>query len=200
MDTLTTITLTMTPGRKVTEGVKRAWKGQKKKQRNQVKTVHPFVRQFRNKKPSSVMTRPLPLSSTEGHCWSFINAKINLPLLSLSLSATVYLQCGYVFIIVCVPSYSCLVLPPPPPFPFVSLPLYLSSHLFSLFTVHLFLYLQWLTGSSSVSGYQRKLRFCCKQIAPFFRSFSCCILCRKGDGKAAPVKSACSWPWRMHLH
>lgn len=146
------------------------------------------------------MTRPLPLSSTEGHCWSFINAKINLPLLSLSLSATVYLQCGYVFIIVCVPSYSCLVLPPPSPFPFVSLPLYLSSHLFSLFTVHLFLYLQWLTGSSSVSGYQRKLRFCCKQIAPFFRSFSCCILCRKGDGKAAPVKSACSWPWRMHLH
>lgn len=32
------------------------------------------------------MTTPLPLSSTEAHCWSFINAQINLPLLSLSPS------------------------------------------------------------------------------------------------------------------
>ena len=100
-------------------------------------SIQPFVRQFRNKKPSAVMTRPLPLSSTEGHCWSFINAKINLPLLSLSLSlslsATVYLQCGYVFIIVCVPSYSCLV-PPPTPIPFcVSPPLFVLPFVLSLY-------------------------------------------------------------------
>ena len=74
------------------------------------------------------MARPLPFSSTEGHCWSFINAKINLPLLSLSLSlslsATVYLQCGYV-VIVYVPSYSCLVLVLLPPISFcVSPPLF----------------------------------------------------------------------------
>lgn len=84
------------------------------------------------------------------------------------VSATVYLQsiysCGY-------HSLCPIIKPPPlPPILFVSLSLYVFSYLFSLFTVHLFLYLQWLTGSGSVSGYQRKLRFCCRQIAFFLVS------------------------------
>lgn len=60
-------------------------------------------------KPSSVTTRPFPLSSTEAHCWlSFINAHINLPLHSLSLQQFICSQFNCVVVIVCVPS-SCLL-------------------------------------------------------------------------------------------
>ena len=104
-------------------------------------SIHPSlpssIHQLRYKKPRSVMTRPLPLSSTEAHCWSFINAQINLPL--LSLSATVYLQsiylCGY-------HSPCPIIMPPPPhihpllcPSPSICSPICSPSLLFTSFSI-----------------------------------------------------------------
>lgn len=131
----------------------------------------------------------LPLSSTEPHCWRFINASVNLPF-SFSQLQFICSPFTYVVIIVCVPSL-CL------PFPFVSLSLYLFSHLFSLFTLHLFLYLPTPHRQRLCEWLSEKITLLWQTNSSFLFSR---VLFREGDGKVAPVKSACSWPWRMHLH
>lgn len=138
------------------------------------------IHQFRYKKPSSWL--PLFLSAAlrpivEASLMHKLTSPYSLYLPPCPCNS--YLQsiclCGY-HSTACVLS-SCLL----PPFPFVSFSLYLFSHLFSLFTVHLLPYLQCFPCSSSVSGYQRKLQFCSKQMGLFFFffGFSCCILFRE---------------------
>lgn len=123
----------------------------------------------RNRKPSSVMTRPL--SSNQ----SFIDAqKIAAPPRATPVQAAVYLKCGYIDYIPCVPSL-CL------PHCFLRLPLSLC--LLSIFAAHL----------SRLPTMPRRQRLCellsekmtllLQTNSSCFGS-SCCILFREGRRKS----------------
>lgn len=127
-------------------------------QSNMDPSIPPSISSIRSKKPCSVMTRPLPSAALRPIVEASLIHKLTSPYsLSLSLSICNSLSAVHLFMWLSWSvshhhaSFSFR------PFPFVSL----SFYLFSVFTVHLLLCLQPLTGSGSVSGYQRKLRFCC---------------------------------------
>lgn len=111
-------------------------------------SIHQFIHPSGGRKSSSVMSGPLPLSSTEAHCF----ASLMHQLTSLSRSLTGCLQSGSVVISEHIPRLM-------PPLHFLPIPRCFSLVLtFVLPLTSSSLSPQCLAGSAGVSGYQRKLR------------------------------------------
>lgn len=132
------------------------------------------------------MIKSPPLSRTEAHCGSLINAPVNLvspPSLSLSLQQFICSPFTHVVIIVC--SHRA------PHSLIVSLSLSLFSNLFSFLTVHLVPYLRRLYAGGSVSIHHGKLHFACRQTVLY--CLSCCISAQRA-GETSGVSEICLLP------